>query len=184
MKKMIGIVALLVVFAFPVYAQDYTIDFYPVSYSGKSIDDGYYTESISGSYFEVVLYGWVTGDTADYIEADIYDDTGDFITTVYGHVVWSQNFRSGNVQATFVKDDGFNIYTFYIDGTLRVAGTTLQKFSFSLKGGQTYTNDGYPYIILLSSLRSSVGYEVDQGAKTDRGAKVGKRDRNIWKKAD
>jgi hypothetical protein len=181
---MIGIAALLVLFVFPVYAQDYTIDFYPVSYSGKAIDDGYFTESISGTNFELVLYGWITGDTADYIEADIYDDLGEIIATVYGHVVWNQNFKSGNVQATLVEDDGVNAYTFYIDGTLRVTGTTVHKFSFSLKGGQTYTNDGFPYIILLSSLRSSFGYEVDKVAKKDRGAKVGKRDRNIWKKAD
>ena len=181
---MIGIAALLVVFAFPAYAQDYTIAFYPVSYSGKAIDDGYFTESISGTNFELVIYGWITGDTADYIEADIYDDLGGFFATVYGHVVWSQNFKSGNVQATTSEDDGVNLYTFYIDGTLRVTGTTLHKFSFSLKGGETYTNDGFPYIILLSSFKSSVGYEVDRDAKKDRGARVGKRDKNIWKKAN
>ncbi len=178
---MMVVAALLVAVAFPVCAQDWCVDFYPVSYSGKAIDDGYFSSSTSGSFFELMLCGWFTGDTADYIEAEFYDDEGFLITAMYGHVVWSQNFRSGNVQATYVDSDGFNVYTFYLDGTIKVIGS---KFSFTLKGGETYTNDGFPYIIALSSIKSSVGYAVDKDIKKDRGSKVGKRDRNIWKKAE
>jgi hypothetical protein len=160
---------------------DYVIDFYPVSYSGKEIDDGYYSTSIGDWGWELVVCGNYFGGTSDWFSGDIYDNSG-YRTTIYGTIVWNKpaNPTSAYIQGTSVES-GSDLYTFYMDGTLKWSRT---KYTFSSKAGETYTNGGSPWIVLLSSFKSTSGYVMDKDAKKDRGAKVGKKDKSIWKKVE
>ena len=160
---------------------DYVIDFYPVSYSGKEIDDGYYSSSIGDSGWELVVCGNYFGNTSDWFSGDIYDNSG-YRTTIYGTIIWNKanNPTSAYIQGTAVES-GSDLYTFYLDGTLKWSRT---KYTFSSKAGETYTNGGSPWIVLLSSFKSTTGHVMDKDAKKDRGAKVGKKGKNIWKKVE
>jgi hypothetical protein len=181
MKKIVGVAALLVMFALPVYAQDYCIDFYPVSYSGKIIDDGYYSTSIGDSGWEVIICGNYFGDTSDWFSGDIYDNSG-YHATIYGTITWNKAIgaTSAYIQGTTVES-GNDLFTFYMDGTMKYSRG---KYTFSSKAGETYTNGGAPWVVLLSSFKSSVGYVMDKDAKKDRGPRVGKKDKSIWKKVE
>jgi hypothetical protein len=182
MKKIVGVAALLVMFALPVYAQDYCIDFYPVSYSGKSIDDGYFSSSLGGSYWEVVVCGTYMGDTSDWFYADLYDSDGFYYETIYGTIVWNKsvNPTSAYIQGTTLLV-GDELYTFYLDGTLKRSGI---KYSLTSKAGETYTNGGAPWVIVLTSFKSSTGYVVDKDFKKDRERRVRTKGKNIWKKME
>jgi hypothetical protein len=165
----------------PVVQCDYIIDFYPVSYSGKVIDDGYYSTSIGDSGWEVVICGNYFGDTSDWFSGDIYDNGG-YRTTIYGTIIWNKAIgaTSAYIQGTAVESDS-DLYTFYMDGTMKYSRG---KYTFSSKAGETYTNGGAPWVVLLSSFKSSAGYVMDKDAKKDRGPRVGKKGKSIWKKVE
>ena len=160
---------------------DYVIDFYPVFYSGKEIDDGYYSTSIGDSGWELVVCGNYFGNTSDWFSGDLYDNSG-YRTTIYGTIVWNKPAgpTSAYIQGTAVES-GSDLYTFYMDGTIKYSRG---KYTFSSKAGETYTNGGSPWIVLLSSFKSTTGYVMDKDAKKDRGAKVGKKGKSIWKKVE
>jgi hypothetical protein len=181
MKKTMGVAVLLAMFVLPVYAQDYCIDFYPVSYSGKVIDDGYYSTTVGDTGWELIICGEYWGDTSDWFYGDIYDDSG-YRATIWGTIVWNKAVNPTNayIQGTAVES-GDDLYTFYMDGTLKRSGI---KYSFSSRAGETYTNVGTPWVVLLSSFKSSVGYVGDKDAMKDRRAKTGKGAKTIWKKVE
>lgn len=187
MKKIIGIAVLLVVFALPVYAQDYCIDFYPVSLSGTEIDDGYTSTKITRSNWEVVVCGYYLGKTSDYFYADLYKGSsvqgeGAFFIEIYGHIIWSSSGKSGYIQgATAFVDDNDNEHTFYIDGTIKKSGS---NYSLSMKGGDTFSRDGTPWIVSFSSVKASTGAVMDKDVKKDKGPIASNKGKNIWKDAE
>jgi hypothetical protein len=161
---------------------DYQIDFYPVSYSGKAIDDGYYSTGIGDSGWELVVCGTYSGDTADSFVADIYDGDGNLYEKVHGHIVWAKNFKSAYIQGdTYWEDDSGNVDTFYMNGTLKASRGV---YSFTTTAGETYTNDGSPWIVLFSSFKSTAGYVLDKNVQKDMKRRIRTRDKKIWKRLE
>lgn len=159
MKKIIGMAILFVALVTPVYAQDYVLDFYPVSLSGKMIQDGYTYQNLVGSGFEIVIAGYITGDTGDYIEGTIYDSNGNDYAYLYGNIIWNRATTAAYIQAAYsAYDDVVGYWTFYLNGTIKRTGS---RFSISATGGETDTMEweNYPYVTTFSKIS---GYGVAQ----------------------
>ena len=143
---------LFVALVTPVYAQDYVLDFYPVSMSGKAIIDGYASQNLSWSGFEIVIAGYLTGDTGDYIEGTIYDSGGNDWGYLVGNIIWNYSTTSAYIQASYTQyDDIVGYWTIYLDGTIKRSGS---RFSLSAKGGETDTMmwEGFPYTISFTKI--------------------------------
>ncbi len=161
MKKIVVMAALLVMVALPVCAVDfnYCIDFFPVSISGKQIDDGYLSSSVSDSGWRMAVCGIHVGETTDYFSADIFNSDGEFYIEIYGHIVWDSKANVGYIQgATASQDDSGTVDTFYLDGTIKWSQSK-SKYSLSGKAGETYSNNGAPWIV-SGSIKSPSGYVV------------------------
>ncbi len=158
MKKSIGISVLLVLFAIPAIAQDYTITCYPVSITGKLTEDGYITSDVRMTGLTLYIDGVFYSQTSDRYLGYLYDADENLLVKFSGNVVWSQDYKKISIVGTrqnFSEDDpSVSFRGFYLDGTLKASRN---RYTLSAKGGETDTFDqiGYPFVASFSKISSN-----------------------------
>ena len=156
MKKMMGAGIMLAVMMFSGFAYAAQCDLavgFNVTVTGKVIEDGYYSSSFTTGivYFDICTSA--SGDTTDYFEGILYDDSNDY-WAVAGTIIWNHAFTSGYIQGA-----NLDATASYINGTIKYSRG---KFTLSSIGGNS---DGELFIEIYSSVKGS-GYELS----ADRGS--------------
>ena len=154
MKKMMGAGIMLAVMMFSGFAYAAQCDLavgFNVTVTGKVIEDGYYSSSFTTGivYFDICTSA--SGDTTDYFEGILYDDSNDY-WAVAGTIIWNHAFTSGYIQGA-----NLDATAPYINGTIKYSRG---KFTLASIGGNS---DGEFFIEIYSSIKGG-GFELDMGA--------------------
>jgi hypothetical protein len=166
MKRFTGVaVILFLLLTVRVHAQsacDYVLSFEDVSFSGTSIEDGYFFSGFSQYGYYLDICG-VYSDTAttDSIYAELSDDTGVY-WWVYGTMIWNQEMTRAYVQASYLDE----VYSTYLDGTIRFSNGW---YRISAKGGD---NDSASYIDIYKRINGRWGVFDNAVASLSQGGRT------------
>ncbi len=145
---------------------DYNLSFYITTWSGKTIEDGYFSSSFSDSGYYFDICGNYVGDTSDYFYGELVDDIGNLYLAAYGTIIWNNptNATSAYIQGGYYDD----VYSSYIDGTIKYSRG---KYTLTAKGGASDDT----FIGLYTSIKGATSVSLDEVFKKDRAA-VPKKD--------
>ena len=144
MKRTIVAVILLLAFAMPVAAQDYTFEI--TSVKGKYYEDGFFSSSISdsGLCFDIYIGDWF-GDTSYYFDGEFWDCYSDSFFVAHGIIIFNNSETKAAFQGTCSDGD----FTWgFIDGTITCSGS---RCKIAAKAGFNGTPDFDPYLYSLTA---------------------------------
>jgi hypothetical protein len=135
---------------------------FDVTLSGKVIEDGYITSSLTTPVMYFDICTTISGDTTDSFEGRLHDESADY-WKVSGTIVWNSP-----TSPTIGYIQGANLDTTmsYMDGTIRYLRG---KFSISARGGNS---DGSSFIESYSSIRGSASEATSDRSQTSRKSKL------------